>query len=157
MRVEQQKDGKGAKAPHNATLSLDGQGQRGWTAPRGEAVGDSPLACSTVCQIDSTGKQASELGFSCRTCEELAQRIPQFAHRAFTAGTGSGCTSPALLVVRGWHSAARVHQASSALLVLRFAQRFWWLMYCTASTDTMRMTAIMPTTISTAHHCHEER
>lgn len=62
MRVEQQKDGKGAKAPHNATLSLDGQGQRGWTAPWGEAVGDSPLACSTVCQIDSTGKRAPELG-----------------------------------------------------------------------------------------------
>lgn len=35
--------------------------------------------------------------------------------------------------------------------------RFWWLMYCTASTETTRMKAIMPTTMSTDHHCQEER
>ena len=44
--------------------------------------------------------------------------------------------------------------ASAALLVV---YRFWWLMCCTASTETTRMKAIMPTTMSTDHHCQEER
>lgn len=74
------------------------------------------------------------------------------------SAAGPASVSRGLCAARpaGW---ARVRRQPPLRLVslCHTVYRFWWLMCCTASTDTMRMKTIMPTTISTDHHCQEER